>query len=86
MAFRHHTSHILRTAIIKVAAFLACLFLGAFFVRAQDSDAQVRVYFPFDSPALSASYMSNASAFAAIDSLASRIAEGRRVLFRSTLL
>lgn len=76
MTFRHHTDNIFSVAITKMTALVVCLALNVFFLRAQDSDAQVRVYFPFDSPVLSESYMSNASAFHAIDSLVAGLQDG----------
>lgn len=76
MTFRHRTNNIFSVAITKMTALVVCLALNVFFLRAQDSDAQVRVYFPFDSPVLSESYMSNASAFHAIDSLVAGLQNG----------
>lgn len=76
MTFRHRTSNIFSVAIAKMTALVACLLLNVFFMRAQDSDTHVRVYFPFDSPVLSESYMSNASAFHAIDSLVAGLQDG----------
>lgn len=79
MTFRHHTSNIFTSAIAKMTALVACLILNAFFVRAQSSDAQVRVFFPFDSPVLSESYMTNATTFQTLDALVAGIKDGSTV-------
>ncbi|MBO4340639.1 MAG: DUF3575 domain-containing protein [Bacteroidales bacterium] len=79
MAFYRHISRIFSAAVLRIAAPLACLFLNVFFVRAQDSDARVRLYFPFDNASLDAHYMSNESALESLDSLTGRIAEGSMV-------
>ena len=79
MTFRHHTSNIFKSVIAKMTALVACLILNVFFVRAQDSDAQVRVFFPFDSPVLSESYMTNATTFRTLDALVAGIKDGSAV-------
>ncbi|MBQ7421939.1 MAG: DUF3575 domain-containing protein [Prevotella sp.] len=79
MTFRHHTSNIFTSAIAKMTALVACLILNAFFVRAQSNDAQVRVFFPFDSPVLSESYMTNATTFQTLDALVAGIKDGSTV-------
>ena len=76
MTFRHRTNNIFSVAITKMTALVVCLALNVFFMRAQVIDTHVRVYFPFDSPVLSESYMSNASAFHAIDSLVAGLQDG----------
>ena len=76
MTFRHRTNNIFSVAITKMTALVVCLALNVFSMRAQVSDTHVRVYFPFDSPVLSESYMSNASAFHAIDSLVAGLQDG----------
>ncbi len=76
MTFRHRTNNIFSVAITKMTALVVCLALNVFSMRAQDSDTHVRVYFPFDSPVLSGTYMSNASAFHAIDSLVAGLQDG----------
>lgn len=76
MTFRHHTDNIFSVAITKMTALVVCLALNVFSMRAQVIDTHVRVYFPFDSPVLSESYMSNASAFHAIDSLVAGLQDG----------
>lgn len=76
MTFRHRTDNIFSVAITKMTALVVCLALNVFFMRAQVIDTHVRVYFPFDSPVLSESYMSNASAFHAIDSLVAGLQDG----------
>ena len=79
MTFRHRTSNIFSVAITKMTALVACLFLSVFYVRAQANDARVRVYFPFDSPVLSETYMSNASAFQAIDNYVAGLQDGSTI-------
>jgi|GEM_PF-844495 len=79
MTFRPHTSHIFQTAIAKMTALVACLILSSFFVCAQDFDAHVRVFFPFDSPVLSESYMTNAATFQTLDALVAGIKDGSSV-------
>lgn len=76
MTFRHRTNNIFSVAIAKMTALVVCLALNVFSMRAQDNSAHIRVYFPFDSPVLSESYMSNASAFHAIDSLVAGLQDG----------
>ena len=54
----------------RLAAAAAVLFVNAFFVRAQVTDAGVRVNFPFDSAVLNTNYMSNSDALATLDQIA----------------
>lgn len=54
----------------RLAVLVAVLFVNAFFVRAQVSDTDVRVYYPFDSSVLNTDYMSNSDALKALDQLA----------------
>jgi len=79
MTLRHHTSNIFTSAIAKMTALVVCLVLSVFSVRAQANDAHVRVYFPFDSPVLSENYMSNASAFQAIDNYVAGLQDGSTI-------
>lgn len=76
MTFRHRTNNIFSVAIAKMTALVVCLSLNVFSMRAQVNSAHIRVYFPFDSPVLSETYMSNASAFHAIDSLVAGLQDG----------
>ena len=56
-----------RSAATRHLLVLLLLVLNAFFVRAQEN---VRIHFPFDKAYVSSQYMQNASALAALDSLA----------------
>ena len=79
MNFRHTASHISRNAIAKMTALVTCLILNFFYVRAQVNEAQVRVFFPFDSPVLSENYMSNANSFQTLDALVAKIQAGSSI-------
>ncbi len=54
----------------RLAVAVAVLFVNAFFVRAQVTDAGVRVNFPFDSAVLNTNYMSNSDALVSLDQIA----------------
>lgn len=55
---------------LRLEVALAVLFANAFFVRAQVTDASVRINFPFDSAILDTNYMSNSDALATLDNIA----------------
>lgn len=77
---------IVTTALRTVVALVMC-FASCFFVRAQVSGAGaqganegVKVIFPFDSPVINASYMSNASALDSLDNMIAKAAQGGEVI------
>lgn len=54
----------------RLAVVVAVLFANVFFMRAQVTDASVKIVFPFDSAVLNTNYMSNSGALATLDQIA----------------
>ena len=79
MKVRLHKLFAASTAGLKLVALSLLMFVNVFYTRAQDCDASVRLTFAFDSAVLQENYMSNASAFANLDSLIANIADGATV-------
>ena len=68
--FGAHTRKAKAAFSLRLEVALAVLFANAFFVRAQVTDASVRINFPFDSAILDTNYMSNSDALATLDNIA----------------
>ena len=64
----------------RLAVVVAVLFANAFFMRAQVSDASVKVVFPFDSAVLNTNYMSNSGALATLDQIAQEAIASNKTL------
>lgn len=70
-----------KTAISRrLAVVVAVLFANAFFMRAQVTDASVKVVFPFDSAVLNTNYMSNSGALATLDQIAQEAIASNKTL------